>query len=86
MVEEILQEFAKARYLEWESTSQLHLQKQQELREICEWALQHELESTSDNGVTASTQSDGREPNDLEGKSESYENSLKVKSEITHKE
>lgn len=86
MVEEIWQELAKARYLEWESTSRLRLQKQQELRAICERALQHKLESTSDNGVTASTQSDGRESNDLEGKSESCENSLKVESEITPKE
>lgn len=86
MVEEIWQELAKAKYLEWESTSRLRLQKQQELRAICERALQQELESTFDNGVTASTESDGRESNDLEGKSESCENSLKLETGITHKE
>nr|ADE76424.1 unknown [Picea sitchensis] len=101
MVEEIWQELAKAKYLEWESTSRLRLQKQQELRAICERALQQELESTRmqdsetgiqpttapyHNGGTASTHNDGTESNDVEGESKSCENSLKVESEITYKE
>jgi len=46
MVEEIWQELAKAKYLEWESTSRLRSQKQQELRAICESALQQDSENT----------------------------------------
>eukprot|EP01018_Ginkgo_biloba_P025031 Gb_03040 [translate_table: standard] len=45
MVEEIWQELAKAKYLQWESSSSLRLQKQQELRVMCERALQQEFEN-----------------------------------------
>lgn len=67
MVEEIWQELAKARYLEWESASSIRLKKQQELRVICERALQQEHEST----IICSSQSNGSLKNRNDGDSES---------------
>lgn len=97
MVEEIWQELAKAKYLEWESSSHLRLQKQEELRAICERALQQEFESTRmqdsktgiqptattyHNGGTTSTHNDGTESSDVEGESRSCEITYKERIKI----
>ncbi|KAH9332072.1 hypothetical protein KI387_004180 [Taxus chinensis] len=94
MVEEIWQELAKARYLEWESASSVRLKKQQELRVICERALQREHESTViqssqsnilppltaewPNWSRKSTNDGDMESTDLEGESVSCQNSINL--------
>eukprot|EP00252_Welwitschia_mirabilis_P007392 TRINITY_DN1869_c0_g1_i1.p1 TRINITY_DN1869_c0_g1~~TRINITY_DN1869_c0_g1_i1.p1 ORF type:complete len:295 (+),score=34.62 TRINITY_DN1869_c0_g1_i1:205-1089(+) len=81
MVEEIWHELAKAKYLKWESSSTLALQKQEELRFICERALHKECVKSSEPGFDVCSP---METDESVEETES-ENTLKEWLEILHR-